>query len=261
MVRCDKSSLRVYGVGTVIGEVPAFFTAQAAGLSGTGPGDEACEEFAEMFHSTMVRIVRSLPSEQTLQSERFLRNSYPSFYLISMSWITSGHFPKPFLEFIFSAIRKTMKKTHTEKVFVIPSASTYSGADGGPHWGKGRALKGGLWQHQISPSHPPEPDTPAFLPPLAQPRAALPGLAHTVILGMFGPPVSQARSLSPSLCERREEKRGKGNSLTFLSRAFPLFGASLQKPFREYLEAQRAKLQHRAGGRAGGAQKRPPQSF
>lgn len=31
--------------------------------------------------------------------------------------------------------------------------------------------------------------------------------------------------------------------------AFPLFGASLQKPFREYLEAQRAKLQHRAGGR------------
>ncbi|XDV54282.1 hypothetical protein PO909_022604 [Leuciscus waleckii] len=35
-------------------------------------------------------------------------------------------------------------------------------------------------------------------------------------------------------------------------RALPLFGASLQKPFREYLEAQRAKLQHRTG-RAGGS--------
>ncbi|KAG1970578.1 hypothetical protein F2P79_002071 [Pimephales promelas] len=30
-------------------------------------------------------------------------------------------------------------------------------------------------------------------------------------------------------------------------RALPLFGASLQKPFREYLEAQRAKLQLRTG--------------
>ncbi len=58
--------------------------------------------------------------------------------------------------------------------------------------GKGRALKGGLWQHQLSPSNPPEPDTQAFLPPLSQPWAALPGLARTVIPGMFGPPVSQA---------------------------------------------------------------------
>ncbi|XP_016349014.1 vacuole membrane protein 1-like isoform X1 [Sinocyclocheilus anshuiensis] len=131
---CAACVHRVYGVGTEIGEIPVLFTARAGGLSGTGPGDEACEEFAELFHSTMVRIVRSLPSEQTLRSERFFRNSYPSFYLISVSWITSGHFPKPFLEFIFSAIRKTMMKTHTEKVFVIPSASTYSGADGGPHW-------------------------------------------------------------------------------------------------------------------------------
>ncbi|KAK2871101.1 hypothetical protein Q8A67_023628 [Cirrhinus molitorella] len=111
--------------------------------------------------------------------------------ILYLSWITSGHFPKSFLEFIFSALRKTMIKTHPEKVFVIPSARAYSGADGGPHW--------------------------------------------------------SARSLSPSLCEPREEKRGKGNSLTFRSRAFPLFGASLQKPFRDYLEAQRAKLQHRAG--------------
>lgn len=55
---CAACVHRVYGVGTEIGEVPAFFTAQAAGVSGTGPGDEACEEFAEMFHSTMVRIVR-----------------------------------------------------------------------------------------------------------------------------------------------------------------------------------------------------------
>ncbi|XDV54283.1 hypothetical protein PO909_022605 [Leuciscus waleckii] len=41
-----------------IGEAPAFFTARAAVLSGTGPCDEGCEKFAEMFHSTMVRAVR-----------------------------------------------------------------------------------------------------------------------------------------------------------------------------------------------------------
>lgn len=30
-------------------------------------------------------------------------------------------------------------------------------------------------------------------------------------------------------------------------RAVPLLGAALQKPFREYLEAQKAKMHHRAG--------------
>ncbi|XP_077098672.1 vacuole membrane protein 1-like isoform X3 [Siphateles boraxobius] len=40
------------GVGMAIGEAPAFFT--AAVLSGTGPCDEGCEKFAEMFHSTMI---------------------------------------------------------------------------------------------------------------------------------------------------------------------------------------------------------------
>lgn len=34
--------------------------------------------------------------------------------LISVSWISSGHFPTPFLDFIFSAVRKTVVKTHTE---------------------------------------------------------------------------------------------------------------------------------------------------
>ncbi len=47
------------------------------------------------------------------------------------------------------------------------------------------------------------------------------------------------------------------SSSPFLSQSFsPVWRLSLQKPFREYLEAQRAKLQHRAGG----GQKRPPQS-
>jgi len=34
--------------------------------------------------------------------------------LLSLSWITFGHFHKPFLDFIFSAVRKTVVKTHTE---------------------------------------------------------------------------------------------------------------------------------------------------
>lgn len=60
---------------------PAFFTAQAVGLSGTGPGDEACEEFAEMFHSTMVRIVRWVISHSFTSLPFSHLSSWPTYSL------------------------------------------------------------------------------------------------------------------------------------------------------------------------------------
>ncbi len=91
--------------GTEIGEVPVFFTAQAAGLSGTGPGDEACEKFAEMFHSTMVRIVRwvishsftSLPLSLTFPVDLLILLLYfiSALFLFLFSILLSIHTPPP----------------------------------------------------------------------------------------------------------------------------------------------------------------------
>lgn len=70
---------RVSGMGMAIGEAPAFFTTRAAVLSGTGPCEEGCEEFAEMFHSTMVRAVRWVISHLCLPlSYLFI---WPAYYL------------------------------------------------------------------------------------------------------------------------------------------------------------------------------------
>ncbi|KAG7516219.1 hypothetical protein JOB18_025933 [Solea senegalensis] len=46
------------------------------------------------------------------------------------------------------------------------------------------------------------------------------------------------------VCERRgEERRAERENV---GRSVPLLGAALQKPFREHLEAQKAKLHHHA---------------
>ncbi|ROL54334.1 Vacuole membrane protein 1 [Anabarilius grahami] len=75
------------GVGTVIGEAPEFFTARAAELSGTGPCDEACEEFAEMFHSAMLRAVS--PELVICWSMLVLSWSYAGPMLV-LSWSYAG---------------------------------------------------------------------------------------------------------------------------------------------------------------------------
>ncbi|KAK7125754.1 hypothetical protein R3I93_021199 [Phoxinus phoxinus] len=66
-----------------------------------------------MFHSTMVRAVRS--------------HICVMDHLWTFSQTLSGLY-------FHGCKENSGKDTHTEKVFVIPSASTYSGADGGPHW-------------------------------------------------------------------------------------------------------------------------------
>lgn len=114
---CAACVHRVYGVGTEIGEVPAFFTAQAAGLSGTGPGDEACEEFAEMFHSTIVRIVRWVISHSFTSS---LSLTFPVDLLILLLSFISALFL-----FLFSILHSI--HNHTPTFHMMPvSCSPFS---------------------------------------------------------------------------------------------------------------------------------------
>lgn len=84
-IQCQCSCVvcvhRVYGVGTEMGDVPAFFTARAARLSGTGPGGEACEEFAEMSRSTMVRAIRWVLSHSFIPPPLSHLSSWPSYSL------------------------------------------------------------------------------------------------------------------------------------------------------------------------------------
>ncbi|CAM4729932.1 unnamed protein product [Leuciscus chuanchicus] len=130
--------------------------------------------------------------------------------LISVSWISSGHFPKPFLDFIFSAVRKTVVKTHIENLFSFARERHQKCATVHEH-----SLKGTL-------------------------AGSFRGDLRSEV-------TCDSRLEEFSLKEMNSIGGNKRQKL-----ALPLFGASLQKPFREYLEAQRAKLQHRTG-RAGGS--------
>lgn len=55
------------GIGTAIGELPPYFMARAARLSGTEPDDEEYQEFEEMLEHAESAQVRTM-GEMELQS-------------------------------------------------------------------------------------------------------------------------------------------------------------------------------------------------
>uniref|UniRef100_A0A3P9D9B8 Vacuole membrane protein 1 n=1 Tax=Maylandia zebra TaxID=106582 RepID=A0A3P9D9B8_9CICH len=162
----------MWGVGTAIGELPPYFMARAARLSGTEPDDEDYQEFEEMLdqaEATQDFSFRAKVSVQKLiQKVGFFGilacASIPN-PLFDLAGITCGHFLVPFWTFFGATlIGKALIKMHIQKLFVIITFSKHI--------------------------------------------------------------VEQMVSLIGSV---------------------PLLGAALQKPFREYLEAQKAKLHHLTG--------------
>uniref|UniRef100_A0A8D2L2A1 Vacuole membrane protein 1 n=1 Tax=Varanus komodoensis TaxID=61221 RepID=A0A8D2L2A1_VARKO len=161
------------GAGTAIGELPPYFMARAARLSGAEPDDEEYQEFEEMLeHAETAQDFASrakLAVQNLVQKVGFFGilacASIPN-PLFDLAGITCGHFLVPFWTFFGATlIGKAIIKMHIQKLFVIITFSKH------------------IVEQMVS------------------------------LIG-----------------------------------AVPRVGPSLQKPFQEYLEAQRMKLHHRADG-------------
>ncbi|XP_060799725.1 vacuole membrane protein 1 isoform X2 [Neoarius graeffei] len=162
----------MWGAGTAIGELPPYFMARAARISGAEPDDEDYEEFEEMLeqaeHAQDFATRAKLAVQNIVQKVGFLGilacASMPN-PLFDLAGITCGHFLIPFWTFFGATlIGKAVIKMHIQKLFVIITFSKH------------------IVEQMVS------------------------------LIG-----------------------------------AIPGVGVSLQKPFSEYLEAQRAKLHHPAG--------------
>ncbi|XP_074079671.1 vacuole membrane protein 1 [Macrotis lagotis] len=158
------------GAGTAIGELPPYFMARAARLSGAEPDDEEYQEFEEMLeHADSAQDFASrakLAVQNMVQKVGFFGilacASIPN-PLFDLAGITCGHFLVPFWTFFGATlIGKAVVKMHIQKLFVIITFSKH----------------------------------------IVEQMVALIG-------------------------------------------AVPSLGPSLQKPFQEYLEAQRQKLHHK----------------
>uniref|UniRef100_A0AAY4ECW9 Vacuole membrane protein 1 n=1 Tax=Denticeps clupeoides TaxID=299321 RepID=A0AAY4ECW9_9TELE len=162
----------MWGAGTAIGELPPYFMARAARLSGAEPDDEEYEEFEEMLEQS--ENPRDFATRAKLAVQHIVQKvgffgilacaSIPN-PLFDLAGITCGHFLVPFWTFFGATlIGKAVIKMHIQKLFVIITFSKH------------------IVEQMVS-----------------------------------------------------------------LMGAVPGVGPSLQKPFSEYLEAQRTKLHHRAG--------------
>uniref|UniRef100_UPI0037E7D496 vacuole membrane protein 1-like isoform X2 n=1 Tax=Semicossyphus pulcher TaxID=241346 RepID=UPI0037E7D496 len=162
----------MWGAGTAIGELPPYFMARAARLSGADPDDEDYQRFEEMLDQT--QTAQDFATRAKVAVQRLIQRvgffgilacaSIPN-PLFDLAGITCGHFLVPFWTFFGATlIGKAVIKMHIQKLFVIVTFSRHI--------------------------------------------------------------VEQMVSLIGSL---------------------PLLGAALQRPFREYLKAQKAKLYHHAG--------------
>ncbi|XP_030602294.1 vacuole membrane protein 1-like isoform X2 [Archocentrus centrarchus] len=162
----------MWGAGTAIGELPPYFMARAARLSGSGPDDDDYQEFEEMLDQT--EPVQDFSSRAKVAVQKLIQKvgffgilacaSIPN-PLFDLAGITCGHFLVPFWTFFGATlIGKAVIKMHIQKLFVIITFSKH------------------IVEQMVS------------------------------LIG-----------------------------------AVPLLGAALQKPFREYLEAQKAKLHHLTG--------------
>ncbi|XP_054481675.1 vacuole membrane protein 1-like [Anoplopoma fimbria] len=162
----------MWGAGTAIGELPPYFMARAARLSGAEPDDEDYQRFEEILDQT--QSPQDFATRAKVAVQKLIQRvgffgilacaSIPN-PLFDLAGITCGHFLVPFWTFFGATlVGKAVIKMHIQKLFVIVTFSRHI--------------------------------------------------------------VEQMVSLIGSV---------------------PLLGAALQKPFREYLEAQKAKLHHHAG--------------
>ncbi|XP_063152515.1 vacuole membrane protein 1 [Candoia aspera] len=123
----------MWGAGTAIGELPPYFMARAARLSGAEPDDEEYQEFEEMLgHAEAAQDFASrakLAVQNLVQKVGFFGilacASIPN-PLFDLAGITCGHFLVPFWTFFGATlIGKAIIKMHIQKLFVIITFSRH----------------------------------------------------------------------------------------------------------------------------------------
>lgn len=117
-----------WGAGTAIGELPPYFMARAARLSGSEPGEDT-EEFLELQEKLkhperMTRFERAKYAVQQLVERvgffGILACASIPNPLFDLAGITCGHFLVPFWTFFGATlIGKAVVKMHIQKIFVI----------------------------------------------------------------------------------------------------------------------------------------------
>ncbi|OCT92226.1 vacuole membrane protein 1 [Xenopus laevis] len=123
----------MWGAGTAIGELPPYFMARAARLSGVETDDEEYAEFEEMLeHAQTAQDFATrakLAVQNLVQKVGFLGilacASIPN-PLFDLAGITCGHFLVPFWTFFGATlIGKAIVKMHIQKLFVIITFSKH----------------------------------------------------------------------------------------------------------------------------------------
>jgi len=124
----------MWGAGTAIGELPPYFMARAATLSGIDPDDEDYEEATQMFEnispddkslSTRMKVAMKQMVEKAGFFGIMAAASIPN-PLFDLAGITCGHFLVPFWTFFGATlIGKAVIKMHIQKLFIIISFSKH----------------------------------------------------------------------------------------------------------------------------------------
>ena len=126
----------MWGFGTALGELPPYFMARAARLSGTVDLDDELKELNELKQRAKENPQSvPLPVRAKLQVERTIeRVGFPGILLMAsipnplfdLAGITCGYLLVPFWQFFgATAIGKAIVKMHIQKIFVIISFSQH----------------------------------------------------------------------------------------------------------------------------------------
>lgn len=122
----------MWGAGTAIGELPPYFMARAARLSGTDPDDEELEEVEELERLTSLKDQSLWTKLKKVVLDLVERVGFFGILvcasvpnpLFDLAGITCGHCLVPFWTFFGATlIGKAIIKMHLQKTFVILSFS------------------------------------------------------------------------------------------------------------------------------------------
>ncbi|KAK5887975.1 hypothetical protein CesoFtcFv8_016524 [Champsocephalus esox] len=123
----------MWGTGTAIGELPPYFMARAARLSGADPDDEDYQKIEEILDQT--QPAQDFASRAKVAIQKLIQRvgffgilvcaSIPN-PLFDLAGITCGHFLVPFWTFFGATlIGKAVIKMHIQKLFVILTFSRH----------------------------------------------------------------------------------------------------------------------------------------
>ncbi|XP_059207522.1 vacuole membrane protein 1-like isoform X4 [Centropristis striata] len=123
----------MWGAGTAIGELPPYFMARAARLSGADPDDEDYQRFEEILDQT--QSAQDFGTRAKVAVQKLIQRvgffgilacaSIPN-PLFDLAGITCGHFLVPFWTFFGATlIGKAVIKMHIQKLFVIVTFSRH----------------------------------------------------------------------------------------------------------------------------------------